>query len=31
MEYPSYGLYAGTPNETRILEDSEIVFDFLVN
>ena len=29
MEYPSYGIYAGVPNETRIIEDCTNVFDYL--
>lgn len=29
VEYPGYGLYEGEPNAKTILEDAEIVFDFL--
>ena len=29
MEYPGYGIYEGTPNATKISEDSEIVYDYL--
>jgi fermentation-respiration switch protein FrsA (DUF1100 family) len=29
VEYPGYGAYAGDANEKTVLEDAEIVFDFL--
>jgi pimeloyl-ACP methyl ester carboxylesterase len=29
MEYPGYGLYIGKPNANKILEDAEIVFNYL--
>jgi len=29
MEYPSYGIYPGKPNEGRIIEDCTNVFDYL--
>lgn len=29
VEYPGYGVYKGTPTAKGILEDAEIVFDFL--
>ena len=31
MEYPGYGLYKGTATEAQILEDAEIVYDFLMS
>ena len=31
MEYPGYGLYIGEPSSNRILDDAEILFDYLVN
>ena len=30
VEYPGYGLYKGTANESQIFEDSEIVYDYLI-
>lgn len=29
MEYPSYGIYRGSPSEERILEDAEAVYRFV--
>lgn len=29
VEYPGYGIYEGEPNANSIVEDAEIVFDFL--
>ncbi len=30
VEYPGYGIYKGTPNESKILEDAEAVYDYFV-
>ena len=30
VEYPGYGVYKGNPSAEKIIEDAEIVFDFLV-
>lgn len=30
MEYPGYGMYKGAPEDTTIMQDSEAVYDFLV-
>lgn len=30
MEYPGYGIYPGTPSAKTILEDSNTVFDYIV-
>ena len=31
VEYPGYGVYKGDPDAKKILEDAEIVYDFLTN
>mmetsp|Transcript_267 Transcript_267/g.279 ORF Transcript_267/g.279 Transcript_267/m.279 type:complete len:272 (+) Transcript_267:22-837(+) len=31
LEYPGYGIYKGKPSASRILEDSENVFNYLTN
>lgn len=31
VEYPGYGVYKGSPDAKTILEDAEIVYDFLTN
>ena len=31
MEYPGYGMYGGTSNAARIIEDAFIVYDWLLN
>ena len=31
VEYPGYGIYSVEPNAKRILDDAEIVYDFLTN
>jgi len=31
MEYPGYGLYIGEPSADKILQDAEILFDFIVS
>ena len=29
MEYPGYGVYRGSPDETTIIKDAEAVYDYL--
>jgi hypothetical protein len=29
VEYPGYGIYDGSPDAQQILDDAEIVYDFL--
>jgi len=31
VEYPGYGIYKGSPSDSRILEDAEDVFEYLTN
>ena len=31
MEYPGYGIYDGTPDAQKILDDADSVYNYLVN